>query len=85
MAHPVDHWISIVAIDILFILGKHGWTSFVQCHFSTFIIVQDQSIVYIGLRLNERKAKQTLGINWILGMNDNVGKLDILVFTSAYK
>ena len=68
-----------------FILGKHGRTIVSQGHLSTFIIVQDQFTVYIRLRLNERKDKQTLGINWILGMNDNFSKLDILVFTSAYK
>ena len=35
--------------------------------------------------MNERKAKQTLGINWVLGMNDDIGEFDILVLTSAYK
>ena len=83
--HPTDHWISIEARDIPIHSRQPGWTSFFQCHLSAIIIVQDQSTVYIGLWLNERKAKQTLGINLILGMNDNVGKLDILIFTSAYR
>ena len=34
--------------------------------------MQDQTTVYIGLWLNERKAKQTFGVNWILGVNDNM-------------
>ena len=41
--------------------------------------------IYIGLWLNGRKAKQTLWINWILGMDDDIGELDILVFPSVYK
>ena len=53
--------------------------------FQCIQIVQDQSTIYIGLWLNERKVKQTLGINWILDTGDNVCELDILVFTNAYK
>ena len=41
--------------------------------------------IYFGLWLNERKAKQTFGINWIPGMNDDVSELDILAFASTNK
>ena len=84
MVYPADHWIPIEARDIPILLLEKWMDEFHPMSFQC-IHNRARSIHSLHLRLNERKAKQTLGINKVHGMNDNVGKFDILIFASAYK
>ena len=46
--------------------------------------MQDQTTVHISLWDADTESEQTLGIDGVLGVDDDVGELDILILTSEY-